>query len=557
MKRLSLLLMLLFPFLVGAQSIPNPISPSVLERQFQRPILPKASPGPVISVPESEPALPAGVVDFSFILHGVEVVGNSVYSATELSPLYATYLHQEVTLATIYQLARSITAKYRNDGYLLCQTIVPAQQIKDGMIRLQVVEGYISRVVVEGDYRDFRELLRRTVGDVTENKPLQAAALERALLLANDLPGLSVKGLLRPAEHDVGAAELVVVVTAQPVTLSFGGDNRGSRYIGPHQLSTQLEGRSLLGLLEESSIYYVNATPDFKFSETALHYAQVTHGETLNRMGTKLDLYYRYTKSTPIDSLQPFELVGVGTTAGFRLSHPFQRSRRSNVSIHSGLEVHNADSQVQGQDISEDRLRVFSLGTLYDFIDRFGGISMVGLELRQGLDICNASQPDSSQSRANGRSDFTSIRLEGYRLQNLSQGYSVLFAFSGQFSFDPLLVSEEFGVGGNQYGRAYDPFEIHSDQGMAAKLEVQYGSPFPESWLRDYQLYLFTDYGAIWDEHGDNWDSLTSAGFGARLNITVWLSGSVEWAKPLTRAVTAEEPDGRGGRYFFMVQARY
>ncbi|MGA4816816.1 POTRA domain-containing protein [Pseudomonas aeruginosa] len=50
-------------------------------------------------------------------------------------------------------LANRLTAKYRQDGYLLTQVVVPEQSIEGGKVRLQVIEGYLEHVQIKGNRR--------------------------------------------------------------------------------------------------------------------------------------------------------------------------------------------------------------------------------------------------------------------------------------------------------------------------------------------------------------------------------------------------------------------
>ena len=120
-----------------------------------------------------------------------------------------------MTLADIYKIVDSLTARYRNDGYILSQVVVPAQSVEHGVIRLQAIEGYIADVRVEGGDADLRARVGRYGEKIRAIRPLTAAALERYVLLLNDLPGVRVHAVLAPASTP-GASELVLQVRSTP-----------------------------------------------------------------------------------------------------------------------------------------------------------------------------------------------------------------------------------------------------------------------------------------------------------------------------------------------------
>ena len=218
-------------------------------------------------------------------------------------------------------------------------------------------------------------------------------------------------------------------------------------------------------------------------------------------------------------------------------------------------------------ELFDDRLRVLRVGATYDFIDQFRGINLIDGEFSQGLDILNESNDNSS--RLNGRTNFSKVNLDYSRLQHLgfiTPGLNLLGSLIGQYSFSQLLSFEEFGIGGAEFGRAYDPFEVTGDHGLAGKLELQWGqnTTFEDlEALTGYQLFAFYDLGAVWqiDTAGkfltSNRQSVASAGLGVRFNLWDNVSGLVEVAKPLTRSVLARGSDGDEARVFFNVGARF
>src|SRR5207253_2020427 len=106
----------------------------------------------------------------------------------------------------------------------------------------------------------------------------------------------------------------------------------------------------------------------------------------------------------------------------------------------------------------------------------------------QGLPILHASRDGSPElSRAAGRSDFTKLNLDLSRLQQIQGNWSVLVAAALQYAFDPLLVAEQYGLGGTLYDRAFDPSEMLGDRALAGKIELRYGDSTDLAYLRNYQ----------------------------------------------------------------------
>ncbi len=212
--RVSLLAFFSFALLdsvVHAQGLPGPAEPGRIEERFKEAPRPRAE--PELAVPRTEADLPPEKAkSLRFKLTGVVVEGSTVYSETDLLPLYQDKIGNEVSLLEVYRIRDAITTKYRNDGYVLSQAIIPPQKIQGGIVRIIVVEGFIDEVRTEGTVNDSRRLIAQYGKKIKQSRPLHIADLERYVFLIEDLPGVSVRTVLRPSEKKRGAADLILVV---------------------------------------------------------------------------------------------------------------------------------------------------------------------------------------------------------------------------------------------------------------------------------------------------------------------------------------------------------
>ncbi len=279
---LILLCTALGPSDASAQVRPGSARPGQVERQVERPPVPTAQSGP-IAIPETTQTPPANAADIRFQLTQMTVDGVSVYPADAVRRTYADALQREVTLADIYKIVDSLTARYRNDGYILSQVVVPAQSVEHGVIRLQAIEGYIADVRVEGGDADLRARVGRYGQKIRAIRPLTAAALERYVLLLNDLPGVRVRAVLAPASTP-GASELVLQVSQHAVQAGFSADSRGSTAQGRQRLFGDIDGHSLLGGASLTELRTVTT------GDPELVYVGLAHDQWLGAEGDKVSV---------------------------------------------------------------------------------------------------------------------------------------------------------------------------------------------------------------------------------------------------------------------------
>lgn len=539
--------------------LPGPAEPGQIPRRLepQPEIRPPVRPIERLERDAARP--PANAAEIRFVLRGVIVEGATVYRPDEFLPLYESMLAKDISLLDIYILADQISAKYRNDGYILSQAIVPPQTIREGIVHIQAIEGFIDNIFIEGEVKGRHDLLRDITAHLLLSRPLHVRDLERYVLLVDDLPGVKANAVLRPSQTP-GASDLYLLLAHKSVSAYALADNRGSRYVGPIQGNVGADLNSAFGLYERTSMRGVvtGQTRELRFFD-------IEHEEVVNAEGARLKLQASHGHARPGFTLKSSHITSTVATLGLDASYPVIRSRVENVLLGARFAARNIDSdQERGTSkLSEDRIRVAAARASYDFTDQFlgPGVNLIAMEISQGLDVLGARESGSvNLSRATGRSDFTKVTTDLQRLQGLGPGWSVQLAATGQYALAPLLASEEFTFGGARFGRAYDPAELTGDHGLAGKAELRYGRETGMPGLTGFQLYGFYDAGVVWNIDAgtsDNPKSGTSAGFGARLNFGEAVSASVEIAFPLTSNVAAAGDQGESARIFFSLVGRY
>lgn len=548
--------------LASAQTVvPGSADSSRVQKRLSLDTLPEITGERVVKVPEYiTTTAPAGAEKQKLTLREVIVDGMTAYEESDLASIYQNLLGTEISLADVFGMAERLTVKYRNDGYILSQVVVPPQEIENGRIRLQVVEGYIDTVTIEGAPSErIRKALHRMADKMVAAPPLSSKKLEHYLLLMNDLPGISVRSVLSPSTTQPGAADITLLVDYKPFDIFAQVDNRGSRFLGPLQASLAGRSNSALGRGESIDLQYVTA-PD-GFPESELNFIALDYTETINARGTRINIGTSFTNTEPGFTISQFDVRGRSKNFHIEVTHPFIRSRSKNLfgSLRFDVnDIRRTDNITT--DRIEDRIRALRANGLYQFTDSLIGLNTIDVTLSQGLNILNAREAGQANlTRDAGREDFTKFEAEITRLQRVTNNVSVLAGVIGQKSNHILLSSEEFGVGGSEYGRAYDNSEIVGEEGFAAKLELQIDDPVTVPHIQGYQLYGYYDIGRVYDpdnsEPADQRRSIAAVGAGIRFDITGNISGSAEVAVPLTRDV--ETNGDKTPRGFFSLSASF
>jgi hemolysin activation/secretion protein len=487
------------PVAAIAQVIPPSDLPGRERERFIEPPAARAQPrGPVITLPST--VAPPGAETVKLVISGVRLSGSTVYSEADLSPLYADLVGREVSLQAVYELAQRITARYGRDGYVLSRAIVPPQNLspRGAVVRIQVVEGYIDRVIWPEKLARYRNFFTDYEAKIVGDRPANIRTLERYLLLLGDLPGFKVATSLRPSTTQLAASTLVVEVTEKPLDLVARFDNHGSKARGPDQFLASATLNNRFGAHEAFNVTYAGA-----FQLRELQYVAANYKHVLTSEGLTAFANASYSWGKP--GTRELELLDYKTRTTYAeagLYYPVIRSRERNLTVTGLAFLNNSDGIIFDDPLTppstRDRLRGVRLKADADLADPFRGINQFNVTLSQGIEGLGSTQNGSElASRANGRVDFTKLELSYARLQPLFWTLSSFVSVYGQYAFDPLLSPELCGYGGRFYGRAFDPSELVGDKCLMVLGELRLDMPVPPNLFSQAQLYVFADHARL------------------------------------------------------------
>ncbi|MCP5405515.1 MAG: ShlB/FhaC/HecB family hemolysin secretion/activation protein [Pseudomonadaceae bacterium] len=523
-----------------------PVLPPTAELQRLHDVL-RTNPAPASLDTISLTTLPSAKVeadnareDTRFTLAEVELRGVTQLSPTVFLPLFEPLTGQQTSLAALDRAVESITALYRKKGYLLSRAFLPQQTVSNGRVVIQVVEGTLDAVTLAApDTVKTNPLVQQLLARIPTGKPVTEGDIETTLLQLNDIPGIAASGQLSPGSTP-GAAALTIRAAESKGDAALAFSNHGTRYLGPNRLEGQINLHNLLAPYGDTLTLQTLNTPTFR----DLLFLQGRYSLPLNQWGTSLEASAYRGLSRPQYTLALLDIESRATGGSLKLNQRLTRSRAKTLDIYGLLDIQEAESTTLGNLLNTDHSRTLRVGTTLTTLDDLQGLTTTNIEVSKGLNLFNATKAyDLGASRLRGRAtDFTKLNANLTRLQRLNENWNLLLAGSGQFSTHALLAGEEFGVGGETFGRGYDAGEIIGEQGLAARSELQLTFHPAWPWLQAYQLFGFYDYGMVWNKdrdplESDNARTLSSVGYGVRLTFTPELSAELMVAKPMTRIV--------------------
>ncbi|HTN94300.1 MAG TPA: ShlB/FhaC/HecB family hemolysin secretion/activation protein [Gallionella sp.] len=446
--------------------------------------IPTAEPAPVPE--ESAAPKPKPNAAMRVMVNAIHVSGNSKIATAELESLLGDLVGSDHTLAELTEGAARITAYYHQRGYIVARAYIPPQEIKDGVVTINVEEGHIGEQRIDNQSRLSDQRASGYFGGINSGEVLQAAPVERALLLLNETPGVgSARASLQPGAS-VGATDLVIELAPSAAYAgNIQADNYGNYFTGEYRLGAELGFNSPLKIGDQITFRALTSDQNLIYAYAAY---QIPVGSRGLRMGAAYsDTSYRLGKE-----FASLDAHGTATIASLFAVYPFIRSQKSNLSGTITLEYKQLND-VNLVLYSDKTVQVGTLGVTGNHQDTLGGagVTLYNVSVATGHLSMDPVSLFIDELTINTNGAFTRIDYNLNRLQRLSSSYSLSLALSGQFASKNLNSSEQFSLGGAYGVRAYPQGEGAGDQGHIATIELRHSfSPM-------LQGVMFYDAGTI------------------------------------------------------------
>ncbi|GJM02259.1 MAG: heme utilization protein [Rhodomicrobium sp.] len=462
----------------------------------------------------------------------VVVTGATVYSADEFLFCTQPITGRSVTEAELVGASSCITKIYQDAGYALSRAIIPPQDVPNGKLIIQVIEGYIGTYEFEGG--DGARFGADKFADViTQERPLTLKTLERQLMLISDIPGIAVEDTEIAERGSMsGHFKLIIKIKSWQLFSSSEYDNRGTEDVGPYQSYSSVFLNSLFGRGESIGFGFSSAVG--ALDELSL--GQVSVDVPLDAYGLRLSAFILASRTAPDDIRKIIDTRYKSQEFGGSLEWAHARSRERSLWFGAGFWFRSTQWETSFGDLVDEDMAGLSASLKLNQVDRFGAVNYLEVQLRQGLDVFDAARKgDALRSRFDGDGVFSKLTADYIREHSFNKEWTLRLDATLQVATSGLLSSEEFYLGGSRFGRAFDSGVLSGDSGGAISLELQYTREIDMRLLNAVQLYGFADAGQIFDDVNPVLEGavLSSAGVGARFYFDYGITGGVEVAFPL------------------------
>lgn len=510
---------LMFSVMAHAESLPSGALPGAIssellrqpQRALERQDAPPHDETPALTVPlVGDQKLPENT-SLDFELASVEFSETSILDSAQLQALVQPYLGQKVGFSELQQLISAVNRLYDQKGYATARAILPAQRIADGRVQIQLVEGRVGELVLEGNDYMNQDFVRRRL-DITPGELVDPKRLEAELSRFNRLSSGSLSASLQPGKG-YGLTDVYVNVNEPPQnSLELFANNQGYESTGEETGGMMYRHNGALGGDDVFSAFLTGARGSGM--------GMLSYDASFNRQGGRIG--GRIGKSRAKVIYGPFASLDSRSDSengSLFINHPLWSNQNWLLTGQLTYGEQNTRNYISGVFLNENRVK----STQAD---------LNALYLAPGRSVRVSLGYQDARSEVEGTPIHDQFGLwVGYWqfYQALSPDWFLNASGAWQYSKrEGVASSQLFQIGGASTVRGYRQGELAGDGGLYSNLQANYRI------TQTLTGYGFYDYGLI-DSSFRQPEKLDSVGTGVNWQATSRFSGELTVGVPLTK----------------------
>ena len=541
------------PNLLAQATFPS-IPPGTIEPTTPvPPLLPKTLPTPAPS-PQFEPRLtptePAPAIEAKIKVKKVEVLGSTVFSAEELTKVFAPFVGKEVTFEELLEIRTAVTDLYTRNGYTTSGAFLPRQDVSDGSIEIQVVEGELERIEVQG--------LNRLQKSYVRSRIAAAATLTNSRRLESALQRLQLDPLFSRVQAELTAGTVpgsnILILNlkeAPPLSAALIVDNHDSPSVGSTRGTAVLSHNNLLGLGDR-------ALAEVAIAEGVEDY-NISYALPVNARNGTLNFRYENGNSRIIEQpFAPLDINGETQTYSLGFRQPLIRTPTTEFALSLSGDLRRSATYILDDEPfsftigpEKGESRVSAIRFSQDWVNRSSSrVLAARSQFSLGLDILDATVNDTG---TDGRFFSWLGQFQWVQALNERKDATLVASTAAQLTGDSLLPLEQFSIGGVDTVRGYRANQRVGDSGIFGSVEVRLPLIRDGDGFGLLQIAPFLDAGTIWNNNGDaiaSSNTLVSIGLGLRWQLSSRLSARLDWGIPLVPVAKQGDTLQDNGIYF-------
>lgn len=461
-----------------------------------------------------------------FAIARYKVEGNTLLSAQQVDAALAPFTGQGKTFATVQQALQALNKAYAEAGYSAVQVRIPEQELKDGIVRFTVAEPRLGQVIVEGNKHFSTANIVRSLPALEPGKPPKVDDIARNLRTANESAAKQTRVVLRAGDKDGTVDAVAKVSDSRPLRFSVSLDSTGTPSTGILRAGVAAQHSNLFDRDHAFSTQYVTSTENPR----DVNIVGVGYRIPLYQLGDTLEFGYVYSNvnsGAVSTSAGNFGISGSGNFYSLRYNWNLPRRLDLDQRISLGVDwrAFRNDVSFNGVPGQVPDITLHPISGRYSVKWAGAKTDLSGfLSAFHNVPGGNDGNADAfTRSRAGASSTYTLYRYGIAFTQALPWDLQIRLAANGQYTNEPLVSGEQYGIGGMDSVRGFTEREIVNDRGNRVALEL-YSPDFGSKLMTgaSARALAFVDAAQVTRVQpaaGESpGESISSAGVGLRAN---------------------------------------
>ncbi len=421
-----------------------------------------------------------------FDIDRFKIEGNTLLKPDEIEAVLKPFTGKHREYGDVQRAIEALRQRYRTEGFSVVWVVAPEQDLDRGVVTLQVIEGRIGKITIEGNRFFDDSNIRSSLPALREEVSPRAGDISANVQLANENPAKQVDVVLRPGEKQGVVDATVDVIDVRPLKAFLTFDNTGNPQTGDFRLGAGVQHANLFNRDHVGTLNYV--TSPGKWDQVSLYSG--SYRLPLYSWGDSLDFIMAYSDvsaGTAQTVAGPLTFSGKGAVYGLRYNQLLERRGEYSHRIVYGLDYRAYENDCElgnfgaagcGPAAVDVTVRPISVaysgnwakpGRISDFYVALSH-NIPGGANGQESDF-NAARP--SPNGGDGASSrYTILRFGASMVNAFESNWQVRAAFNAQYTSDSLVSGEQFGVAGATAVRGFLEREIVRDTGYFVNLEL-------------------------------------------------------------------------------------
>lgn len=496
----------------------------------------------------TKPAKAQEITDFYIREYRVE--GAERLKKLEVEEAVYPYLGPERTPADVDEARQALEKAYHDKGFQTVSVIIPQQDPRYGVIRLQVVEGKVGRLRVNGARFFLPSRIKAAAPSLAEGNVPNMNDVTDEIIGLNKLGDRRVTPELS-AGAEPGTVDIDLNVEDElPLHGSLELNNRYSADTTPLRINASVSYANLYQLGHTLGL-------STQIAPQNIDDAQVYSGYYLARVSDSVSLMLQGTKqNSDVSTLGGAAVAGRGNVVGMRVLFDLPTTPTFYQNFSLGIDYKNfAEDIVIGKDTVSSPIEYWPMLASYgaSWI-REDGFTEFNATLNFHARGLGSSETDFANKRFNADGSYVYLHEEIANTQDIKGGSQLFGKIQGQIASKPLINNEQIAGGGLSTVRGYLEATALGDNGFFGTIEYRspsfIGTPDENGkWTNEWRLYGFAEggmvgiYDALPGQQGLY--GLASVGAGTRFVVSEHYNGSVDFGMPLIDQAEAEVGDVR------------